>query len=148
MHFIEETYRGLGAELARARTHRIEDDGMPEVTRALSCGVHARDRTRVQRADVKAEPRRERGDLLRLLWVVRHDGARPDGEQDVRHIVDRDVVCDAVDQGRFAPYLRKDGGVHYAFLSNIRCARSASTSVIAIVGRVLPTGVSRVMRYR
>ena len=64
----------------------------------LSRCDHARDGPRVECADVEAEPRTEGGDLLHLLRIVRHDGTRPDGEQDVRHVIDGDIVGNAVDE--------------------------------------------------
>ena len=59
---------------------------------------HARDGTRVECADVEAESRAEGGDLLHLLRIVRHDGTRTNGEQDVCNVVDGDIVGDAVDE--------------------------------------------------
>ena len=74
---------------------------MAKRTCVFSGKEHARDRTRVQCADVDAEPRAECRDLLGLGGIIRHDGARADREQDVRDVVDRDIVGDAVyERGR------------------------------------------------
>ena len=74
---------------------------MTERTRVFSGGQHTRNRARVQCADVDAEPRAECRDLLGLGGIIRHDGARADREQDVRDVVDRDIVGDAVyERGR------------------------------------------------
>ena len=74
---------------------------MTERPCALSGKEHARNRTRVQCSDVDAEPRAERRDLLDLGGIICHDGARADREQDVRDVVDRDIVGDAVyERGR------------------------------------------------
>ena len=98
MHLIEDTQSGLGAQSACPRTDGVEHNGLPQRPRTLSRREHARDGTRIECADVEAEPCAECGDLLHLLRIVRHDGACPDGKQDVRNVVDGDVVGDAMDE--------------------------------------------------
>ena len=95
---MEDAQCSFRAQPTRTRADGVEHNGMSESTCVFARREHARDGARIQRSDVEAEPCAKRGDLLHLLGIVRHDGTCTDGEQDIRDIVDGDVVGDAVDE--------------------------------------------------
>ena len=83
--------------------------------------VHRLNGALVQRPDVDVQAPADARDVLHVLWLVRHDRARAGGQDDVRDVVDRDIVRDVVDQRSARLDVREALGqflfAHSSFLS-------------------------------
>ena len=73
---------------------------------------HPRDAALVQRANVDVQPAADGGDILNILRLVGHDGAAAAGQQDVRHIIDGDIIRDVMHQWHVLPYIFNTGTQH------------------------------------
>ena len=104
LHLIEQVACRRRTQAARPRAHRVKHDSPRKRMRMTSRRHHRGNRPRVQRPDVETQPRAEFRDLLDLFRVVRHNRTRPRREQNIRHIVHRHIVRDAVDEGRSGAY--------------------------------------------
>ena len=84
----------IAAQAACTGRDRVENDRMAELFRRPRCAKHGLLRT--DSAHVEHERLRVGGDLLDLALVLRHDGGAACRENDVRAVVDRHRICDAM----------------------------------------------------
>ena len=85
---------------------------MAEGIRLCARAEHALDAALVQRADVDVQAAADRRDVLDVLRLIGHDRAAAAGQQNVGHVVDRDIVRDIVHQRHSVAHIFKTGTQH------------------------------------
>ena len=106
--------------MGRSRTHRVQHDGPAQPVGGMARQKHGGDGAAVQSADVQVQPGTQRGDVLYLGGIVRHDGGRAAGQHHVGAVVDGDIVGDVMDEGASGPDVGEDALEHgscYSFRS-------------------------------
>ena len=94
---------GVGAHGAGSRPHRVQQDRSVQTTGLLSCRQHGRHPAAAEGAQIQHQASGQGGDIGALLRVVGHDGAGPAGQQDIGHVVGRDIVGNGVDHRGLLP---------------------------------------------
>ena len=112
LHFPQEAQCRFGAQMGSACAHGVQHDRTAQPVGSVSRQQHGGDGAAVQRADVEVQPGTQRGDVLDLGGIIRHDGGRPAGEDDVGTVVDGDVVGDVMDKRAFGPDVGKEVPKH------------------------------------
>ena len=106
LHLLKQAGDRLVAHARGAGPHRIEDDRDVLSVGHLAGMAHGGDGAVIQGADVEVDGTCQAGDVIHVVQVVAHDGRGPDGEKPVGHVVDGDVVGDAVHERALLPHCR------------------------------------------
>ena len=77
---------------------------MSQPSGRLAGQQHGAELLPAQCPDIQIQPGTDGGHFLRLIFILRHNRAGPAGQQKIRHVVRRHIICHVVDQRSRTPH--------------------------------------------
>ena len=98
---------------------------MPQFIGLSPCPVHSLNTGLIQCPDINIQPSADAGYIFHILRLIRHNGTPATCQQNIGHIIHRNIIRNIVDQRYIFPYNLNTIPYHYYLLSFIRCKKKA-----------------------